>query len=173
MAGVDLPVSAATGPAQKVGGLARGFAHTQPGAVVAAVHLLVRTTAQVGPVVFEPTLAEQVVGEHAPAMRTAVADSYREAAARTGVVYGQPLGDLPATVAGVRVDGYTDAQATLSVLTSAVDATGFTRYAATRLSLMWTDDDWHLVAPPGGRWDSEVRIVDPAQIAGYPPLAGR
>src|SRR5262245_47638142 len=45
VAGVKLPVSSATGPAQTVAGLARGFAHTPAGAVVAALHLLVRTTA--------------------------------------------------------------------------------------------------------------------------------
>src|SRR4051794_9259746 len=62
VAGIDLPVSAATGPTETLGGLARGFAHTRSGAVVAALHLLVRTTPQVGPVVFEPTLLDQVVG---------------------------------------------------------------------------------------------------------------
>jgi hypothetical protein len=173
VAGVDLPVSASTGPAETVGGLARGFAHTEAGAVVAALQLLVRTTAQVGPAVFDPTLQTQVVGAHAEAMRRAVTAEYTEAAAQLGVAYGQPLGDLPATVAGVRVDAYTGEQATLSVLTSAVDAAGVTRYAATPIGLVWVGGDWRLVAPPDGRWDSEVRIVDPAQAAGYPSLRAR
>jgi hypothetical protein len=173
LAGVDLPASADTGPHEVVGGLARGFAHTRQGAVVAAVHLLVRTTPQVGPAVFGPTLAEQVVGEHTTAMRQLVADIYTQAVTTTGVLYGQPLGDLHATVAGIRIDTYTDDQATLGVLTSAPDAGGVTRYAATTVTLTWTSGDWRMVAPPQGRWDSQVRIIDRAQTGGYPPLRAR
>jgi hypothetical protein len=173
LAGVELPASADTGPHDSVGGLARGFAHTRQGALVAAVHLLVRTTPQVGPQVFAPTLTEQVVGEHAAAMRQAVADAYTQAVTTTGVLYGQPLGDLPATIAGIRTDTYTDNQATLSVLTTAPDASGITRYAATTITLTWTDGDWRLVAPPQGRWDSQVRILDPSAVSGYPPLRAR
>ena len=69
LAGVDLPMSPDTGPTQTEGGLARGFAHTPAGAVVAALHLLVRTTPQVGPAVFDPTMTDQVVGCDAAAMR--------------------------------------------------------------------------------------------------------
>jgi hypothetical protein len=173
VAGVDLPVSAATGPTETVGGLARGFAHTRNGAVVAALHLIVRTTPQVGPVVFEPTLLDQVVGNQADAMRAHVRALYAQAAADTGVVYGQPLRDLSATVAGVRIDAYTDELATLSVLTRAVDATGATRYAATTVRVSYTDGDWRLVAPRDGRWDSDVVLLRPDQVSGYPPLAGR
>jgi hypothetical protein len=173
LAGVDLPVSASAGPADSVGGLARGFAHSRAGAVIAAVHLLVRTTAQVGPATFEPTLDKQVVGEHAQAMRRVVPDEYAQAAKRSGVGYGAPLAELPATVVGVRVDTYTDARAVLSVLTSAADAEGLIRYAATTVTLAWVDGDWRLVAPPDGRWDSQVRLVDGDQVGRYPSLRGR
>ena len=80
------------------------------------------------------------------------------------------MGDLPATVVGVRVDAYTDCQASLSILTSAVDATGVARFAATPVALIWASGDWRLVAPPDGRWDAQVRIVDPPLAGGYPPL---
>jgi hypothetical protein len=173
VAGVDLPMSAATGPAQTIGGLARGFAHTTDGAVVAALHLLVRTTPQVGPAVFEPTLLDQVVGDQADAMRAHVRAVYTQAAAAKGIVYGQPLGDLSATVAGVRVDAYTDELATLSVLTSAIDATGVTRYAATTVRVSFVNGDWRLVATRDGRWDSDVVLLGPDQIGAYPPLRGR
>ena len=173
LAGVDLPGSTATGPTELLGGLARGFTHSPGGAVAAALHLLVRTTAQVGPVVFEPTLADQVVGPHADAMRHAVADTYTETAARTGVTYGQPLGDLPAALAGVRVDAYGDDRATMSVLTSALDATGVTRHAATTVTVSWVRGDWRLLAPPDGRWDSQVLLVDPDRVGDYPPLRAR
>jgi hypothetical protein len=170
LTGVDLPVSAATGPTEVRAGLSRGFTHSRGGAVVAAVHILVRTTAHVGPVVFEPTLADQVVGPHADAMRRAVADTYTATAARTGITYGQPLGDLPAALAGVRVDAYRDDRATVSVLTAAPDSTGVTRYAATTVTVSWTRGDWRLVAPPDGRWDSQVLLVDPERVGDWPPL---
>jgi hypothetical protein len=169
VAGVALPVSPATGPAQSTGGLARGFAHTAAGAVVAAAHLLVRTTAQVGPRVFEPTLDEQVVGEYASAMRRAVENEYRDTAAARGIPYGEPLGDLPARVAGVLVVAYSDQQATLSILTQAVDATGVTRFAATTLTVMWQAGDWRLVAPLRGTWDTQVRIIAATDVHGYAP----
>jgi hypothetical protein len=173
LAGVGLPTSPATGPAQTLGGLARGFTRSRAGAVVAALHLVVRTTPQVGPGVFEPTIAEQVTGEHATAMARVTGEEYRRLAARAGLPYGQPLGDLPAHLAGVHVDAYTDDEAEVSVLTAAVDATGMTRYAATTVTVVWTGGDWRLLAPPAGRWDGLVRIVEYARVAGYAPIAGR
>ena len=170
VAGVALPTSPATGPAQTSGDLARGFTHTTPGAVVAALHLLVRTTAQVGPRVFEPTIDEQVLGEHTAAMRQRVADEYRQAAARAAITYGEPLGDLPATIVGVRVEENTDTRVTVSVLTSATDTAGVPRYAATPVTVIWAGGDWRLLAPPQGSWDDLVRVVDPATAGGYPPL---
>ncbi len=170
IAGVDLPVSASAGPRETVGGLARGFGHTRAGSVLAALHLLVRTAPQVGPAIFDSTLANQVVGEHAARMRAYVAVSYEQAATAAGVPYGQPLGDLPAEVAGVRVVAYTDDAAQLSVLTSAIDAAGSTRYAATTVHMRWTGSDWALVAPAGGRWDAAVRLADPTDVSGFTPL---
>jgi hypothetical protein len=123
--------------------------------------------------VFEPTLLDQVVGDQADAMRAHVRAVYTQAAAEKGIVYGQPLGDLSARVAGVRVDAYTGELATLSVLTSAIDATGITRYAATTVRVSFVNGDWRLVAPRDGRWDSDVVLLGPDQIGGYPPLRGR
>jgi hypothetical protein len=173
VSGVDLPVSPSAGPADKSGGLARGFAHTPAGAVLATLHLLVRTSPQVGPAVFEPTLASQVVGESAPAMRQAVADDYQRAAAAAGISYGQPFGDLPAALAGARIDAYTDEYADLSVLTAVVNAAGTTRYAGTSLTVDWVEQDWRLVAPAGGRWDNQVYPVDPSQTTAFTALRDR
>jgi hypothetical protein len=169
VAGVALPVSATAGPRDQRDGLARAFAHTPAGAVMAAVHLLVRTTPQAGPAVFGPTLRDQVVGDHAAAMRTFVADSYRQLAG--DATDDAPVGTLPAALAGIRVDSYTDQSAALDLLTTAVDATGSPRFAATTIQVAWTGTDWALVAPEHGRWDSAVRSVTPAQAAAYPPLA--
>jgi hypothetical protein len=167
VAGVALPVSAAAGPRDQRGGLVRGFTHTPAGAVFAALHLLVRTTPQVGPAVFVPTLRDQVVGEHAQAMRAAVAVDYRQLA---GAGTGGPVGPLPAALAGARLAAYTDTDAAVDLLTTAVDATGTARYAATTVHVTWTGGDWALIAPPGGRWDSVVTPVGVEQAAAYPPL---
>jgi hypothetical protein len=170
VSGVDLPVSPTAGPADTSGGLARGFAHTPAGAVLATLHLLVRTTPHVGPAVFEPTLASQVVGEWAPAMRQAVADDYQRGAAAAGIPYGQPLGDLPAALEGARIDAYSAEHADLSVLTAVADDTGSTRYAGTSLTVDWVEQDWRLVAPTSGRWDDKVYPVDPSQTTAFTAL---
>ncbi len=107
VAGVALPVSATAGPLRRDHGLAAGFAHTPAGAVLAAVHLLVNTTPQVGSAVFEPTLRTQVVGENAAAMRAAVEADYRQLGGDP--VTGGPVGSLPAALAGVRMAAYSDA----------------------------------------------------------------
>jgi hypothetical protein len=173
VSGVDLPISPTAGPADTSAGLALGFAHTPAGALLAALHLLVRTTPQVGPAVFEPTLASQVVGESAPAMRQAVTDDYQRAAAAAGISYGQPLGDLPAALEGARIDAYSDEHADLSVLTAIVDDTGTTRYAGTSVTVDWVEQDWRLVAPPTGRWDGQVYPVDPSHITAFTALRDR
>ena len=173
VAGVDLPTSPATGPSQVEGGLARGFAHTRAGAVVAALHLLVRTTAQVGPALFDPTITAQVVGPDAAAMRAYVAADYQQTATAAGITFGQPLGDLRARFTAVRVDAYTDAACDLVVLTATTDSTGAARYAATTVHMRWTGTDWALIAPPDGRWDSQVHLTEAAQTGGYLPLPGR
>jgi hypothetical protein len=173
VAGVDLPISPRSGPRQVVGGLARGFAHTQEGAVIAALHLLVRTTAQVGPAVFDPTITAQVVGPDQAAMRTYVAADYLQQATAAGITFGQPLRDLRAQFAAVRIDAYTGAACDLAVLTTIPDGAGTLRYAATTVHMRWTGADWALLAPPDGRWDSQVHLVDPAEAAGFTPLAGR
>jgi hypothetical protein len=170
VAGVDLPASATTGPARVEGGLASGFAHTCAGGVVAALHLLVRTSAQVGPAVFSPTIRDQVVGADAAAMLTTVTATYEQAAAASGVDAGQPLPDLSARFGGARIDSCTPATCDLSVLTTAVDVTGTARFAVTTVHLRWTGEDWALLAPPGGRWDSQVLLVTADTAAAFTPL---
>lgn len=169
LAGVALPTSATAGPLRRGHGLAAGFAHTPAGAVLAAVHLLVNTTPQVGSAVFEPTLRDQVVGANQAAMRAAVqADYWTLGGDPTG---GGPVGALPAALAGVRVTAYTDTAARIDLLTVVVDTTGTARFAATPVGLVWTGADWALVAPPAGRWDGVVTAVTPAAAAAYPSLA--
>jgi hypothetical protein len=169
VAGVALPESGTAGPLHRAHGLATGFAHTPAGAVLAAVHLLVNTTPQVGSAIFEPTLHDQVVGANAAAMRQAVEVDYRTLGGEAAD--GGPVGSLPAALAGVRITAFTNTAARIDLLTVAVDATGAPRFAATPIDVAWTGADWALVAPPAGRWDGVVAPVTPAEAATYPPLA--
>jgi hypothetical protein len=169
VAGVALPISATAGPQRREHGLAAGFAHTPAGAVLAAVHLLVNTTPQVGSAVFETTLRDQVIGADAAAMREAVRADYRALGGNPAT--GAPIGTLPAALTGVRVTSFTGTAARIDLLTVAVDATGTARFAATPVGVAWTGDDWALKAPPAGRWDGTVTAVTPAEAAAYPPLA--
>ena len=79
---------------------------------------------------------------------------------------------LPATLAGFRVDAYRPERAVLTVLTLARDRSGAGHHAATTVTMAWTDADWTLVAPPGGGWDTTVRIVDPVQAATFTAFPG-
>ena len=169
VAGVALPTSATAGPREQRAGLAAGFAHTPAGALLAAVHLLVRSTPQVGSAVFGPTLDRQVVGKYAAALRTAVAADYHDLGG--GQASGAAVGSLPAALVGARLVSYTDIAAVLDLLTAVIDATGTMRFAATTVALAWTGRDWALLAPPHGRWDSVVRAVPATEAAAYPPLA--
>ncbi len=173
VAGVTLPTSPSEGPGDTSGGLARGFAHTPTGAVLATVHLVVRTTPQVGPTVFDPTLRTQVVGPDAAAMRQKVARDYQSLVDRAQVAYGQPLGPLGrlyATLRGFRISGYSADEATVQILTAATDTAGRPVYTATVVRLRWAGGDWSLVAPPGGTWDSAVALLNASDVSGYRPF---
>ena len=174
VAGVAVPYSATAGPLLHERGLASGFARSPAGALLAAVHLLVNTTPQVGAAIFVPTLRQQVVGPHAAAMQAAVASDYERIGGDPTV--GGPVGLLPAALAGARLAAFTDRAANtdpaarIDLLTVAIDATGTARFAATLIDLVWTGADWALLAPPGGRWDGLVTAVAPSAAATYPPL---
>jgi hypothetical protein len=117
VAGVSLPTSAQAGPRDTTAGLARGFAHTKAGAVLAAVHLLIRVAPQVGPAVFDPTLRAQVVGPAASALHDQVTQQYRQLCDHAHVAYGPPVGSLSAALRGYRIELYTDTTVTLRVMT--------------------------------------------------------
>jgi hypothetical protein len=163
VAGVSLPVSAAAGPRDTGGGLARGFAHTRAGSVLAAMHLVVRVTPQVGPAVFGPTLRDQVVGAAAAALAGQVCD-------QAHIGYGPPVGTLPAVLAGYRIELFTDTTATVRVMTRTDRAGGTPLYAAAVIQLSWTGADWALLAPAGGVWDQSLTRVDASNVGGYNPF---
>jgi hypothetical protein len=167
IAGIDLPASLSEGPRNRNLGLAAGFAQTPAGAVLAALHLIVRTSYQAGPQVWEPTLRDQVVGPDKAAYQEAVRAGHAAALAR-----GEPADRIFATIRGIRLDAYSPQAASLRVLIEAPTGTGTARAAAV-VQVSWTGSDWNLVAPPRGDW-STVRVPVPAHAtAAYSPLPGR
>ena len=105
--GIQLPVSAKDGPRHTRGGLAWGFADTQDGALLAAVNIAVRTAAQWGPGIYQPTIRHQVTGPDAAALLEADASDYAALRAAAHVRPGQPAGRGYAVEAGFRFVAYT------------------------------------------------------------------
>lgn len=171
VSGVRLPVSGSAGPRETSGGLARGFSHDQAGAVLAAVHLLVRVAPQVGPAVFDPTLRTQVVGPDADAMRAQVGRDYEDLRSTAGVAYGQPVGRLSAALRGFQVSDYSPQETGLRVLTESAGADGAAVLVGCIVRMRWTGSDWALVAPPGGTFNSVVAVVTPADADGFRPFS--
>ena len=60
--GIGLPVSPHDLPRHSRNGLAWGFTDTPRGALLAAVNIAVRTAAQCGPAIYQPTIRHQVTG---------------------------------------------------------------------------------------------------------------
>lgn len=173
VAGLDLPVSATAGPRDLAGGRAQQFAQTPSGAVLAALHLLVRTSPQVGPRVWGPTLREQVVGPDVAAYVDAVNQDYAAGREQLQVPHGDPLAPIYASIAGVRIDAYSPQAASLRLLIEAPDGDGGVARAATVVQVSWSGSDWHLIAPPQGDWSTVRALVGPSVVRGYTPLPGR
>lgn len=169
--GVMLPYSVSKGPADTLGGRARGFAHDPAGAVLAAAHIIVRINPQVGPNVFEPTLREQVVGPNVPALRDTIIRAYATLRQQAGVPYGDPVGYVPAILLGFRVDSYTDLEAEVRLITQGTDGRGGTTTAALRLYVQWSGDDWVLAFPADADPTTTNIAVDENSL--YTPFGGR
>jgi hypothetical protein len=170
VAGIDLPMSQSSGPWALTGERATGFHPDELGAVLAAVHISSRTGAEVGPAVYRRTIEEQVTGPGAPALLARTEADYERKRAERGVADGQPLGRAYGELLGYRVESITPGQqAVVHVLTAGPSLPGRPSTFSSRLTLVWSDGDWRLVAPSGGDWSS---VVTPANTGGigYVPL---
>ena len=168
VAGVSVPVSSRSGPRITTGGQARGFTHDQVGALLAAVHIVVRINPQVGPAVFEPTLRNQVVGPHAAAMRVQVAQAYDELRTQLD---GQPLGRLNAILRGYRIVSYRDDEAAVRLLTEAPGANGVPLLVVAEVRVRWIGSDWVLLAPAGGTFEQTVMAASDADTTTFLPFS--
>ncbi|NAZ85207.1 hypothetical protein [Kineococcus indalonis] len=152
--GVYFPVSATDGPTRIDGQLVAGFAETDLGAALAAVHIVYRASAAPGPAVFGPALREQVVGPGAADLAQAVAAEYAQARDSSGLPDGAPLGEGTATFLGYRVADLPGGNRDVQVVERAPDENGVAQIYAFDVVLTRVDGDWKVVAPASGTWNT-------------------
>jgi len=162
--GIDLPTSPQAGPRHTRNGLARGFARTPRGALLASVNIAVRTAAQWGPHIYQPTITRQVTGSARNQLLRADARQYAALRAAAQVRNGQPAGRGYAVEAAYRFITYTAHHATVVIVTEA-PATTSTVMAATTIRVTWHQGDWRVIAPPHGNWAAAATAV--SSLAGY------
>lgn len=160
VAGVDLPVSRTHGPRSTDGGRAAGYSDSELGAALAAVHILVRTGANVGPDIFEPTITQQVTGANAAAMKMLTNQQYQQRRVASRVQDGDPLPGGNAEVLGYRIAAFADDNATVQVVMSAPDLGG--QVLTFDVVLRRAADDWQVVAPPRGDWGAATTTLSAA-----------
>ena len=168
--GIALPVSAQDGPRHTRGGLAWGFSDTRRGALLAAVNIAVRTAAQWGPAIYQPTIRNQVTGPDASALLRADASDYAALRAATRVRAGQPAGRGYAAETAYRYDAWTGTTAAVDIVTTGPGAGSTAVLAVTRIRLTWQRGDWRVTAPPGGNWASSATTT--ASLTGYTTFPG-
>jgi hypothetical protein len=157
VAGARLPVSQSAGPRNASAGAARGFEFSELGAVLAAAHVSLRLSPQVGPLVFEQTLRDQVVGDHTAALARNLAEEYDQARARLGVAYGAPAGQLYAVARGYRVI-LSGLDADVRLLIEG-PGTWQPTLIELRVQTRWLGGDWRVVAPRDGLWGDDARVA--------------
>jgi hypothetical protein len=163
--GIQLPTSTAAGPHYTRSGLAWGFTDTEQGALLAAINIAVRTAAQWGPDIYQPTIRHQVTGPDTATLLKADADGYAALRAATHVRPGQSAGRGYAVETGFRFVAYTPADATVDIVTQGPGTGGTTVRTATRVEVVWLRGDWRVVAPPGGDWANSATAI--SSLTGY------
>jgi hypothetical protein len=166
--GVRLPLSESDGPRHLDGDLAAGFARTEQGALLAALHIAVRANAQWGPSVFEPTIERQVVGPDKQALLDATRRLYEQSRIEAGLPDGAPLGEAFVVYEAYRWESFTPQAATVDIVSAGPNTTGGTVRASTRIQVRWHDGDWRVVAPLGGDWGNTA--VQVKSLDGYTRL---
>lgn len=146
--GVQVPVSEQFGPADvDEAGVPSGFAHSPEGALLAAAQITARTGAAFDPAVREAVVAACVTGEETDV--AAFADAVAEA---------DPISAAEAAlIAGFDYLAYNPDEALIEL---AMDAGIEGMYAAFRITVVWTGDDWALQVPTNGDWNTAVRPVE-------------
>ena len=160
VAGVKLPVSRTHGPRQTANGQAAGFSDSELGAALAAVHILVRTGANVGPSIFEPTITQQITGTNAAAMKVLTDQQYQRLRAAAGIEDGDPLPGGNAEVLGYRIEAFADDAATIEVGMTSPDLAG--QVLVFTVAMQRAGEDWQVIAPPRGDWGAATTALSAA-----------
>jgi hypothetical protein len=160
VAGVALPVSRTHGPRVTDDGRAAGFTESELGAALAAVHVLVRTGANVGPDIYEPTITQQVTGTNAAAMKVLTDQQYQQLRLSTGAADGDPLPGGNAEVLGYRIADFSKKAATVEVAMTAPDLA--TQVLVFDVALQRSAEDWLVIAPPRGDWGAVATTLSAA-----------
>lgn len=171
--GVRLPWSRVNGPRVSGPGTASGFSQSEPGAALAAVHILIRSGANAGPNIYGPTITGQVTGANAPAMKLLNDDVYRQLLATSDVAEGAPVPGSDAIVLGYRIAAYNPASGPTRVEVYLTSARLEQKHHAVRfdVQLIWSHEDWRVVAPARGDWGTAATAV-PDRVAGLVTYGG-
>ncbi|MBF5083056.1 hypothetical protein [Quadrisphaera sp. INWT6] len=176
--GTPLPASAAAGPASQDGPLDVGYADTDLGAVLAAVHISYAAGPSAGSTTFRAALENQVTGPAQQALSVAVEKDYAEARVAVDLRDGQPLPPGDATLLGYTVEQLPQGNRHVQLVLTSAAADGSPQVFSVDVVMIRQDDDWCLLAPSAGTWNSIVTQLpdvpmdltrfDPAQ----PPTGG-
>lgn len=141
--GTLLPVSATAGPDEFSATRSAGFAQSELGAALAAVHLSARIDAYTGPAVFTPTIGDQVAGDTATLLQATTA-AYTALAAEAGVTNGDPVPAPTGQVTGWHITGFDPAGLTeVQLLVDSPDGAS----SVFTVAVQWVDGDWKLSPP--------------------------
>lgn len=151
--GAAVPVSSSAGP-QVINDIsASGFAQSELGAAMAALHLAVRTDPATSPAVFGPAITEQTTGDSAAFLATRTSQ-YEALSQAAGVPSGQPVTAPTGSMIGWKIAGWApDQQNTVHLL---VQIPNSGKYVDIAVNVMWDTaaDDYTLVATSSGDWPS-------------------
>ncbi len=156
-------------PREVAGNRTTGFEQSPAGAVLAAINIMYQTQPSIGPAVFEPTIAEQVVGDDKATWLAKLKESYAEdkAQGRQTGPHGELIDALAqatrekSQVWGYRVDAYDSAAASVQVLMR-TEPVGLVEpvFVNLALTVQWVEGDWRLVAPVDGDPSTGASQVD-------------
>ncbi|MGQ7298043.1 hypothetical protein [Quadrisphaera sp. KR29] len=171
--GTPLPASATAGPTRQEGPLDVGYTDDDLGAVLAAVHISYAAGPSAGSATFRPALQTQVTGPAQQALSIAVEKDYAEARVAAGLRDGQALPAGDATLLGYRVEQLPQGNRHVQLVLTSSAADGARQVFSVDAIMTWQDDDWRLLAPGAGTWNSvvtqltdvpsDLTIFDPAQ----------
>lgn len=148
-------------------GAAREYSHDEPGAIIAAINLTLRSQDLGGPQVYQAVVRQSFIGDSGPLLAATNKDYATDRRAQ-GVSYGQPVSDAGTQVVAYRMDDYQPSGLTQIRLVSAeANSAGSTARVSFQITLTWSGKDWKIVAPTSGQYPYQAVST----LAGYTALS--